>query len=400
MDFLYIYIYIYIYILRLKPNTYNMKKFTQHLKTTLLLSVFVLLATIAKAQNDYFIKNDGTKVIVYGEQTSFGDGNVGYIDENGKQQWENEKNVKLLLVGNSVVISLPSKKNSKNKSLSFIVAFNDKYILTGIPYSGYTVLDVFDRDFNNILDKPVHFTIQKQHPQKYEDAKRTMLNENIFKYFKECPKLQEAMLNNLVEYKLAYAGINYYNCDNAPDLFTNKKAEKSQEVAVAKEEKIAVEKEYYLITTANEKKTIVGLLRTPEDYIHYYEKTGATAYSGLNILHAGKVKYVFFDDEVFMPFRNTNDKLYLMKIMAYDSKYILAKDNKKGTLYVFDRNNKLIVGGIKKEGVSGLLEEYFKACPELVEQINQNIKFFRNFDNGVSYYNCGNSPKLIEDLAY
>lgn len=101
-----------------------------------------------------------------------------------------------------------------------------------------------------------------------------------------------------------------------------------------------------------------------------------------------------------MPFRNTNDKLYLMKIMAYDSKYILAKDNKKGTLYVFDRNNKLIVGGIKKEGVSGLLEEYFKACPELVEQINQNIKFFRNFDNGVSYYNCGNSPKLIEDLAY
>ncbi|MBE7441478.1 MAG: hypothetical protein HS119_03395 [Flavobacteriales bacterium] len=220
------------------------------------------------------------------------------------------------------------------------------------------------------------------------------MTENMKKYFPECPELIEKQLKNIEDGFGVNAGISYYNCCNANDYFTNTPVEEKE----TKEEKKTIEEEEgYILTTKDEKLKASSILREPQDFIHYYEKVATSVYGGLKIIHAGKVKYFIFGKKLYLPFKNSKGAVYMMEILVYNNDKILVYDHSKKAYNVYDRNNVLLVSNVKKENILPVVQEHFSSCKDVVSQMEENVKFHREAQNGFSNFNCSNAPALITE---
>ena len=385
-----------------------MKNFTQQLKTTILLSVLVLMAFTVKAQNDYFIKNDGTKVNVYGEGASYDFSELTYTDENGKVTKIKNKDVKLVVIGGSVVMSLPESPKNKWTIFQTIVAFNDKYVLTGRFYSGqnanYVLLNILDREFNFVLDEAIRLTNRGEYKRKeYEDKNRIILNDNIFKYFKDCPELHEKMLKNLDDFKLAYSGIDYYNCNNVPDLLTNKKVKSSEVNQEIKVENIKKKINFY-VNTKNEKIDMNEFYAIAVNEKFKYHGNSLDYAKSIPI---EEIKYADFGSKIYAPI-NIEGKKYMVEIIGFNNNFVLFGKykadlyeikNKNISFGIYDRKNNTVIDEIIADGdINLLLDKYFKDCMDLKNIINDNLKNHRKASYGFTYFNCNKSKELIEGI--
>lgn len=381
-----------------------MKKFNfcQPIFLTLALVFIVSFNAFAQKPNTYFITTDDKTHYIYGEKLSMDLFYLEYMDENGKKTKQELVKIKLLFTGSKVFLGFPTKKEGVS-SLKEIVAFSKDYILTQKSYVGEDYFYIYKR---NDLSKQIVIKGGKEddvikvlevgmRSKKGKERYKQTITVNMTKYFPECPDLLEKQIKNIEGGYLINSGISYYNCGNAPDFFTNKPVEEEKvEAKSVEEEKLA--EESYILTLKDEKLIANSVLRTPVDFIHYYEKVGMTAYSGLKIIHASKVKYFKFGKTLYLPLKNTKGNLYMMEVVLYTNNKILAFDNKKSTYYVFDRNYTLIAGDVKKVDVVSLLKEHFTDCKEVVTQFEDNVKFHREPKSGISNYNFGNAPKLVE----
>lgn len=374
---------------------------TKHFVATLVVAFFTIINAFGQKPNTFFIDSDDKKHYIYGDKLTMDLFYFEYSNEEGKRKKQDKNKTKLLFTGSSVYIGIPSSKEGEY-GLQQLIAFSNKYILTQFLYGDDVRLIVFKRD---------DLSIQKQVNNKKESnsleilgvgtrtkggkAKyKAILTENITKYFPECPELLEKQIKNIEDGYKVNSGISYYNCGSAPDFFTNEKVEEEKTEAAATELK---KDDSYIINTKGEKLPVGSIFNDPKDCINYYEKIGLTAYSGLKYIHASKVKYFLFGNQLFLPFKNAKDQLYLMEILAYSNKNILAYDYSKKTYNVYDRNNTLLVSGVKKENLLPLVQEYFADCKDVVTHVEEAAKFLREPKNGLTNFNCNNAPKLIAE---
>lgn len=390
-----------------------MKNFTQQLKTAFLLSAFVLLAITVKAQNDYFIKMDGTKVNMYGEEMYDYGTTIQYKNEDGKRTNEKVKDIKILIYGGSIMMNLPTTPNSKKTSLNFIMAFNDKYVLTAKSFDGFNVyLNILDRNFNFVNKDKIFLP----HGSRKGDIqkRKEIYNQEIVKYFKDCPSLHEVCFKNIENSNGVYNGINYYNCNNAPDLFTNKTV-KSNEVNqdIVKE----VEQKDFYVNIKGEKIEFTQyfqLLKLGEKF-SYVDKSKTSNFGVTSTIKNEEIKYIFYDSKVYAPLQYQG-KQYLMEIVAFSDNYTLTCVYKfnYGTsmgkplgdfmtsFLVFDRKTNTILTEVKvDEPIKPVLEKYFGSCKvNLNSLFEDNKKNHRGILFGFSYINCGNAKEFIEGIKF
>lgn len=327
-------------------------------------------------------------------------------------------------MGKSVLMNLLESPKSKSTSLYYIVAFNDNYVLAGKTYHGqnsdYTWLNLFDRNFNFILDKEIRFTVLKQRQQKYEDEKREILNENVFKYFKECPELHEAMLKNVDNVIADHEGINYYNCGNSLDLLTNKKIKSDNINPITQlENKIEKQKIDFYVNTKGEKIEMVILNNDKQAFkkekhsrieslnpIFKY-RTKLTIFNNIpsfktESVPTEEVKYIYYENTIYGPVKQ-NGKTTLAEIFAFNNNYVLIgiekKNKKKGYFYtafqIYDRLKNEIIEETDENSLP-FLKNYFGDCPDLLKLVDDNLKNHRGSVFGMTYYNCNNSKEFIE----
>jgi hypothetical protein len=387
-----------------------MKNFTQQIKTALLFSVLVFLAITANAQNNYFIKMDGTKVNIHGEELYDDGKTIQYKNESNKNKIESIKNIKILILGGSILINIPINPKRDFRSLPYIVAFNDKYVLTGKLYTHEVYLNVLDREFNFVNTDVIK--LSNTTTKNVLEKNKQIYKEYALKYFKDCTSLNEAIYKNIEKGTTFYDGINYYNCNNAPDLFTNKTV-KSSEVNqdIVKE----VEKIDFYINTKGEKIefTKYFTLHKLDTKFSYEDKSKTSNFGVTSTINSTDVKYISYDGKVYTPMEY-QEKQQLMEIVAFNDNYTLAcayKYNWMGmkslgesisSFLVYDRKTNAILNEVKvAETIKPVLEKYFGSCKvNLNSLIEDNKKNHRGMSFGFSYINCGNAKELIEGIKF
>ena len=152
------------------------------------------------------------------------------------------------------------------------------------------------------------------------------------------------------------------------------------------------------MTNEGKKLKVSAFYREPQNIaVQYYEKLGATAMSGIKVIYTSKIKYIIAGDELYLPLKNKNGSVFMMEIVAYSSKKVLAYDHSKSTYNVYDRNNTLLVGGVKKEDLLPLVQDHFADCKDVITHVEEAAKLHRDPKNGMANYNCNNAPKLIAE---
>lgn len=385
----------------------------KNFKTAILLSVLGLLAITVKAQSgNYFIKNDGTKVNMYGEEMYDYGTTIQYKNEDGKRTNEKVKDIKILIFGGTVMMNLPITPKSKKTSLNYIVAFNDKYVLTGKSYTLSDNLNVLDREFNFVNTDEIKLFHGAQN--KVREKNKQIYKENALKYFKDCANVNEAIYKNIENDMIFYNGINYYNCNNAPDLFTNKTV-KSGEVNqdIVKE----VEKKDFYVNTKGEKIEFTQyfqLLKLGEKF-SYVDKSKTSNFGVTSTIKNEEIKYMFYDSKVYAPMQY-KEKLHLMEIIAFNDNYTLTcvykfnygtsmgkpLSNFIQSFLVYDRKTNTILNEVKvDEPIKPVLEKYFGSCKvNLNGLFEDNKKNHRSILFGFSYVNCGNAKEFIEGIKF
>ena len=365
-----------------------MKNLTQQIKTALLLSVFVFLAITVKAQNNYFIKMDGTKVNIHGEELYDDGKTISYKNEDNKRKIESIKNIKIMFVGGSVLINIPINPKRDFRSLQYIVAFNDKYVLTGKSYTLSDNLNVLDREFNFVNTDEIKLFHGAQN--KVREKNKQIYKENALKYFKDCANVNEAIYKNIENDMIFYNGINYYNCNNALDLFTNKEV-KSSEVNVDKELKNI---DFYE-NTQGEKIELknCGLIELSNNFKYYSGSKTSTVPSS-------EIKYIWLENKIYTPI-TINGKKHIIEVVGFNNKHVLFVKyfEKRISLGVYDRVNNIVSDEIKiSENINPIIDKYFADCSDLKKMINENVKNHRTSTFGIIYLNCNNSKEFIEGI--
>lgn len=374
---------------------------TKHVVATLAIAFFTVINAFGQKPNTFFITADDQKHYIYGDEIAFWRGSFTYVGENGKKVEKKTNDVKLLYTGTKIYYGFLSQKVKENNNLKEIVAFNKDYILVQYPYTEYDEWFIYKRDdlsMQLLIDedgkkkaKAIEFYYRYAASKK---KNKKIIPANMSLYFPECPELIEKQLANNEEGYPINSGISYYNCGNAPDFFTNEVEEK----APNKTEENEKEPEQFIMTNEGEKIKAAAFYREPQNIaVQYYEKLGATAMSGIKVINTSKIKYIVVGDELYLPLNNKNGKLSMMEIVAYSSKKVLAYDHSKSTYNVYDRNNKLLVGEIKKEDILPLVQDHFADCKDVVNHVEEAAKLHRDPKNGMANYNCNNAPKLIAE---
>ncbi len=355
----------------------------KNFKTAILLSVLVLLAITANAQNgNYFVKHDGTTVKMYGEKASY-DGWVYYTDENWKETKIYQDEVKLLVFGKAVYIS----KNKKS-SLVRVIAFNDNYFIAEYSLNDGIYHYLYDRDFNKINKKPVAlFAVKSKSGIK---LKKKQYDENFGVYFKDCNVLNEMCYKNMDEGKAAFKDIDYYNCGSSTDLITNKPIDKS-----VTKPNLEVKKKIhpFFVDSKGVKKEFEGyhLITLNENF--KYSK-GYTIYETQS-KSAKDVKYAYFDNKICAPLK-IDGKDYMVEIICFNNDYVLFGKYKtsqrtleisRTSFGIYERKTNSVIDEMPTENsdVSIFLKKYFNGC-----KIEKSL--------GITYYNCNNSKELIEGI--
>ncbi len=370
---------------------------TKHFVAALVVAFFTVINAFGQDEDnkpsDFFININDEKIYIYGDKIMFypitgRPGSIKYIDVNGKDSYINEDQIKLFVVNNDVSIGIPNKKGKIR--MERIVAFNNNYLLTENPFSfiSYKEVDIRKRD-----DLTIIMTSNIMIGRAKKDA-NSLITDMINTYLPECPELLEKQLKNIEDGFGVNDGISYYNCGNANDYFTNKPVEKEE---TTEESKPIEEEDGYILTTKGEKLKASSILREPQDFIHYYEKAFKGVYSGLKIIHAGKVKYFKFGKKLYLPLKNSKGAVYMMEVLVYSNDRVLVYDHSKKAYNVYDRNNVLLVNNIKKEAILPIVQEHFSSCKDVVSQMEENVKFHREALSGFFDYNCNNVPTLITE---
>jgi len=377
---------------------------TKHVVATLVVAFFTVINVFGQKPNTFFIDTDDQKHYIYGDKITWSDSDLLYTGEDGNQKKQKAGTMKLLYTGSKVFIGVPSGKKLEHLALCELVAFNKDYVLVQVSTTGYDNISVHRRSDMSSQK------LKNEEKGKDEDqllffygninSKKTGLKKisiNMTKYFPECPELVEEQIKNIEEVYHINAVISYYNCGNAPDFFTNKVEEKAPNKTEekAKEEK---EPEQYIMTNEGKKLKVSAFYREPQNIaVQYYEKLGATAMSGIKVIYTSKIKYIIAGDELYLPLKNKNGSVFMMEIVAYSSKKVLAYDHSKSTYNVYDRNNTLLVGGVKKEDLLPLVQDHFADCKDVITHVEEAAKLHRDPKNGMANYNCNNAPKLIAE---
>lgn len=382
----------------------------KQIKKTILLSVIILTSIIVKAQsNDFFIKKDGTKVQMYGEEARMEGNWIFYTDNNNKKQSIKDEELKLIYYGGQILINQPTLPKSKRTSMHFVMAFNDKYVLTAYSPDAHNVyLNVFDREFNFINDKKIFLP----HGSRKGDIqkRKEIYNENVLQYFKSCVELNEAIFKNIEESRACYKGINYYNCNNSLDLFSDKEVNSSE----VNNDITKVEQTFYVNKEGKKIEIKEGckLLKIDTKF-RFTDYTGVSNVIADTKVNSEDIKYIYYDKTVFVPM-DYKGKKQLMEIVSFNDKYSLLcsyKYNWMGmktlgesisSFIIYDRNTNTILDELKaNEPIKPLLENYFSDCSkDLLNLIDENKKTHRGLTFGFSYLNCNNAKELIEGIEF
>lgn len=388
-----------------------MKNFTQQIKTTILLSVLVLLAITVKAQSgNYFVKHDGTVVKMHGNNASF-DGYIYYIDENGKSSNIYQDKVKLLVFGKAVFYS-----RKEGGSLLRIIAFNDNYFIGGTLQSGSMVYWVFEREGLNTVGKRA-VSLYGAKGKGTTKAHKKQYDDNFAIYFKDCNELNEACHKNMDEARSAFLDIDYFNCGSSTDLITNKPIDKNVKT------KPVMEKEpvYFYVTNSGEKIIIEDETKgVDQDFKknrvaalnpNFKYNIGLSYFNGMPVyksktVSSKSVKYIFLSDEIFAPLM-IKGYSRIVSILCFNNDFVLGYDlGGKGFWFIYDRNISAIIDetdGKKipfQDFVNNSLDKYFKDCSDLRKIVDENNKYHRGPLFGTIYYNCNNSKEIIEGIKF
>jgi hypothetical protein len=376
----------------------------KNFKTAFLLSAFVLLAIMVKAQNgNYFIKMDGTKVNIHGEELYDDGKTIQYKNERNKNENESIKNIKIMILGGSILINIPINPKRNFRSLQYIVAFNDKYVLTGKLYSSGDHLNILDREFNFVNTDEIKFV--NGTTNKVSEKNKQIYKENVLKYFKDCANLNEAIYKNIEKYTTFYDGINYYNCNNAPDLFTNKTVKSSE---VNQDLVKVVEKKDFYVTTTGEKIEVPSNYYIVEFAKYFSYNLDGNIFKTVNVL-GETIKYLLLDNKLYAPIKVSDTKYHVVEIKAFNNNFVLFVKyptsihwaNQKFKIGVYDRKSNSVIEEVEGGGnLDPLLDKYFKDCTDLKNIIDDNLKNHRKSTFGFTYYNCNKAKELIEGIKF
>ena len=374
-----------------------MKKLTQQFKTTILLTVFILLAITIKAQTgNYFVKHDGTVVQMHGDKARF-TGYIYYTDENGNPEKIYQDEVKLLVFGKAVFYS-----RKEGGPLYRIVAFNDNYIIGGTLKSQVMFYWVFERkDFNTVTKNGL--ALYGSRPKASIKLKK-LYDENFGVYFKNCNELNEACYKNINEIQNAFIDIDYYNCGSSIDLITGNPVDKNVKTQPVMEQ----EPVYFYVNTSGEKIIIENNTKGEQDLKNnriaslnpnFKYNIGLSYFNGRPIyksktVPSKSVKYIYLSDNIYAPLTIKSEER-IVKIICFNNDFVLFPEKKGWVIY--DRNISAIIEKMDDK-ISPLLDKYFNDCPDLRKLVDENIKYHRSSTSGITYYNCNNSKELIEGI--
>jgi len=376
---------------------------TKHVIATLTIAFFTVVNAFGQKPNTFFTDTDDQKHYIYGDKITWYGGDLYYTGEDGKEKKQKAGTMKLVFTGSKIFYGFPSQESKGKIVLREIIAFNKNYILAAIDYpqSLWFIYKRDDLSMQLLIDekgkKKSNMLLIPSQSGGSKKKNKITIPANMSLYFPECPELIEKLLANNEEGYPVNSGISYYNCGNAPDFFTNKVEEKAPNKTEekAKEEK---EPEQYIMTNEGKKLKVSAFYREPQNIaVQYYEKLGLTAMSGIKVINTSKIKYIIAGDELYLPLKNKNGSVFMMEIVAYSSKKVLAYDHSKNTYNVYDRNNTLLVGGVKKEDILPLVQDHFADCKDVITHVEEAAKLFRDPKNGMANFNCNNAPKLIAE---
>lgn len=181
------------------------------MKKQLMLLALVFMVKFSFGGDNYFIKEDSTKVILGGKEISFDDTYLMYYDENNKSRKIMMKKVAYLQADAYRYINLPLYKNGGLRRLHRIVATNDEYILTSYFSNNQYFMYVFDKNYKMVEG---FFAYYMLFSDRNRDAKTEKAMEEIKTYFPHCVKLLNILStrvksgdHNILE------GIDNLNCD-------------------------------------------------------------------------------------------------------------------------------------------------------------------------------------------
>jgi hypothetical protein len=371
-----------------------MKNFKKHLFFCVIL-ILSSFNSYSQESSNFCITKKGEKIIFYGNYLSIGDRVVSYENEKKKIINLKSDDVKLVVNGPEVYMSLSTTKGVDK--LQKILAFNDKNVLT--THEFLSTVYIWDRDFNLVKGGIEIMVFTKN---QIKESKENF--KPIAEYFKNYPKLLELLMKNIEDGKKIELNINYVNCGSAKDLFTNKV---NNEVVETKEiDKDIPTDEYGIVG--------FGITQETNEKIMFYRRGPLPAPNSTNFVYypkkesivesyatPNKFKIIVSDNRLFLRLNISKSKSKLLEIIAFTEKYLLAglwgNDDKVEKCYLYDREMNLIEGDIETANLVLVLNKYFQDCPKIIGFVKENTKLNRNITLGFTYYNCG-TTKLLEDF--